>query len=122
MVQALRCECGGICGLLTLPREEWEAIESRLLKRGFVLADVPRRVSWRAVQSMLVEPWEDSEYLTAALLDVTRLLLWAKTEDGQRNMNRPKPIPRPGDARREAERAAEAESLIAAARAQGWIN
>ena len=71
---------------------------------------------------MLVEPWEDSEYLTAALLDVTRLLFWAKTEDGQRNMNRPKPIPLPSDARREAERAAEAEELIEAARAQGWIN
>ena len=71
---------------------------------------------------MLVEPWEDSEYLAAALLDVTRLLLWAKTEDGQKNLNRPTPIPRPGDARREAERAAEAESLIAAAKAQGWIN
>lgn len=113
---ALRRVRGGIARLLTLPREEWEAIESRLLSRGFTLADVPGRVTWRAVKVMLRHPWQDAEHLAALQVDVARLLLWTKTEDGSKGRNQPDPIPRPGDAER---RALAADAAIAAAEAAG---
>lgn len=34
--------------------------------------------------------------LAAAQTDLLALLWWAKTRDGQKNRNRPKPVPRPG--------------------------
>ena len=33
----------------------------------------------------------------AALVDLTNMLVWMKSKDGQRNTNRPKPVERPGD-------------------------
>lgn len=113
MVGAFRCEPGGIQSLLSLPREQWEALEADLLRAGFTLADIPGRVSWRAVKSMVKHSGPDSalhrwvtrkqpprwgytEYLLADLIDLVALLWWAKTEDGQKNRNRPKPTPRQG--------------------------
>jgi hypothetical protein len=40
--------------------------------------------------------WALNEHLLAEVADTQRLLLWAKTKDGSKNRNRPKPIERPG--------------------------
>lgn len=109
---------GGICGLLDLPREDWEAIESDLLSRGFTLADIPERVSWRAVVAMLRWPWGHAEHLAASVVDLLAVLVWQNTDDGQRGVNRPERLPRPGDTER---RRQEVESMLAVAREQGWI-
>ncbi|MFC4124938.1 DUF5361 domain-containing protein [Nocardia rhizosphaerae] len=45
--------------------------------------------------------WGLSEMLLADAVDSLRWLMWAKTKDGQRNRNRPKPVPRPGIAQPE---------------------
>lgn len=103
---------GGIAGLLVLPAEDWAAIEARLLDRGFTLKDIPHRVSWRAVMSMVQNPWTAGDYVTALAVDTLRLLWWAKTADGANGENPPQPIPRPGDAARKAK---ETAALIAAA-------
>lgn len=36
------------------------------------------------------------DHLAAFQLDVLNRLYWAKTVDGQKNINRPEPTPRPG--------------------------
>ncbi|WP_417556246.1 DUF5361 domain-containing protein [Microbacterium sp.] len=40
--------------------------------------------------------WPFETHLLADIADSLRFLGWAKTKDGQKNRNRPKPIPRPG--------------------------
>jgi hypothetical protein len=40
--------------------------------------------------------WTIQNMLLAELVDVAHWLQWAKTKDGQRNRNRPPPVPRPG--------------------------
>ena len=40
--------------------------------------------------------WGLQEQLLANLADGVAWLIWAKTDDGAKNRNRPKPIPRPG--------------------------
>lgn len=40
--------------------------------------------------------WSLNEYLLADVVDTLRWLQWAKTEDGSRGRNRPRPVPRPG--------------------------
>lgn len=40
--------------------------------------------------------WTLKDLLLAESVDTLRLLLWAKTKDGSKNRNRPKPITRPG--------------------------
>ena len=35
--------------------------------------------------------------LEASMVDYLALLVWQQTKDGQKNRNRPKPVPRPGD-------------------------
>lgn len=71
------------------------------------------RLSWRDLKIILTRmppdrsalsaerhpedaPWSLSEHLLAESVDSLRMLLWAKTKDGQKNRNRPKPIERPG--------------------------
>ena len=39
--------------------------------------------------------WEQSHYLLANIANSVQLLLWAKTKDGLKNRNRPKPIEPP---------------------------
>lgn len=42
-------------------------------------------------------PWETLDsHLLAEVVDRLGLLLWAKTKDGQKGRNRPKPVDRPG--------------------------
>lgn len=109
---AFRGVAGGILSLLDLPREYWEALESDLLRSGFTLSDIPHKVTWRAIKARFeyasqgdalyqalhgdAAKWSDQEHLTAILVDLASLLVWFKTEDGQKNKNRPKRIPRPG--------------------------
>lgn len=40
--------------------------------------------------------WTVAEYLLATIADADRWLVWAKSKDGSKNRNRPKPITRPG--------------------------
>lgn len=54
-----------------------------------------------ALYKAMYPPDEDSlwglpEMLLAEAADSLRWLVWAKTEDGQKNRNHPHPIPRPG--------------------------
>jgi hypothetical protein len=41
--------------------------------------------------------WGATEHLLAGLVDLTNILVWMKSKDGQKNRNRPKPIRRPAD-------------------------
>lgn len=52
-------------------------------------------------------------YLLADAVDVLVAANWQRTEDGSKGRNRPKPIPRPADARRQAERGSRIEQMIA---------
>lgn len=112
MGRPFRSFSGGILSLLDLPREYWEALEADLLRSGFTLADIPHKVTWRAVKARFeytsqgdalhlalhgeAVKWSDQEHLTAILVDLIALLVWFKTEDGRKNRNRPKKVPRPG--------------------------
>lgn len=40
--------------------------------------------------------WGLQEQLLAELVDSAAWLIWSKTDNGKKNRNRPKPIPRPG--------------------------
>ena len=98
-----------------LPRETWRALEADLLRCGFVLADIPRRVSWRAVVAFVAHlpresataiaaigeraRWGDSEHLLASLVDLMHLSVWMNSRDGQKGRNRPKALKRPGEKR-----------------------
>lgn len=42
-------------------------------------------------------PWDLQAQLLAEVVDMQHLLVWAKTKDGQKNRNRPKPVERPGN-------------------------
>lgn len=48
--------------------------------------------------------WDLHAHLQASILDGIRWLQWSKTKDGEKNRNRPKPIPRPGVDDRQTER------------------
>lgn len=83
------------------------------MARGWTLRDVPRRVGWRSILTMVrhstrdsalakvtspVEvAWSIDNYMQAATIDLLRLLVWMKTKDGQHNRRHPEPLPRPGD-------------------------
>jgi hypothetical protein len=41
--------------------------------------------------------WGAAEHLLAGLVDLMNVQVWMKSKDGQKNRNRPKPIPRPTD-------------------------
>ncbi|MGH3437082.1 MAG: DUF5361 domain-containing protein [Sciscionella sp.] len=40
--------------------------------------------------------WGLSEHLQAAIVDGVSFLAWMQSTDGEKNRNRPKPLPRPG--------------------------
>ena len=52
--------------------------------------------------------WGLAEFLSAEAVDTLRLLWWAKTKDAENGVNRPRPLPRPGVAVPQSERAGEA--------------
>lgn len=108
----VRCVRGGILSLLTLPREQWEAIEADLFDRGWTIADLGVRVPWRALLYWLrradrntswarethpeTAPWSLEVQLLAEAVDTLRIQTWMRSKAGKKNQNRPKPIPRPG--------------------------
>ena len=103
-------DSGGIQGLLNLSRGLWEAIEADLLVRGFTLADVPVRVTWRALLAMVhrsqhgsavfhemhgeVARWSNTEHVLVSILEMLQTIAWLQS-DTKKN-ERPLPIQRPG--------------------------
>lgn len=101
-----------LISLAWLIREHREAVELELIRHGERLRWMGSgRLSWRDVWvictsappksplAVALNPrlaWDTTDYLLADLADSQRWLVWSKTRDGQRNRNRPKPIPRPG--------------------------
>lgn len=114
MAGALGCDPGGIQGLLTLPAEQWEAIEADCLATGWHVADL----NWREIRSIVkhsgpgsalyrvvhgeLAAWTVTDHLLAHILDKAAWLVWAKSKDGLKNVRQPKPIPRPGDDQRKS--------------------
>ena len=49
-----------------------------------------------AVFHQVHQGWTIGDHIAASQLDRLNWLQWAKTEDGQKGMNRPEPVPRPG--------------------------
>ncbi|CAM3953583.1 DUF5361 domain-containing protein [Nocardia ninae] len=90
-----------------------DAVEADLIRAGVRLRDVgsesfnwhdllvlvrqsPRESALMSVMHPEVTRWGQGEFLLAELIDLASLLLWAKTKDGAKNRNRPRPYPRPG--------------------------
>lgn len=90
-----------------------DAIEADLIRTGLRLRDVGSSgFDWRDLLVLVRQAphdsalmaaahpeaarWGQGEFLLAELVDLTALLLWAKTVDGAKNRNRPRPYPRPG--------------------------
>lgn len=114
----VRSADGGIGRLLSLPREQWEALEARLFDRGFTLEDLPHRINWRILVNWMKWPWNPSDYIQALGVDYLAFLGWAKTKDAQKNQNRPKPIERPGHD--QSSMKAQINESIRAAQEAGW--
>lgn len=112
MGRPLGCDPGGIQGLLSLPREQCEALEADLSDRGLHggFADIPDKMSWRVLKSVIkysprtsalvrevfgeqVE-WSITDHVLAGVLDYSALIAWLLS-DTKRN-KRPEPIQRPG--------------------------
>ena len=108
-----RCVTGGIVGLVQLIDEHGPAVEYDLIKLGLRLRQLGTEwLTWRdllvIVQHagndtslyMAMHPdaaaWNLSEHLLAVIADAVIAGNWMQSKDGQRNRNRPKPIPRPG--------------------------
>jgi Family of unknown function (DUF5361) len=78
-------------------RLDWlgsEALSWRDLLVIFRMAEPPSRI-FSAVHGDDAQ-WGLPEQLLASMADDLSWLVWAKTEDGQKNRNRPDRIPRPG--------------------------
>ena len=87
-------------------------MQATLLQYGLRLRELPNKhTTWQDVYLLLKyappdspfyktinanHGWQDAEYMLAGILDAVNWLVWAKTEDGARGVNRPKPVPRPG--------------------------
>lgn len=112
MAEAFGCGLGGIQSLLTLPREQWEAIEADAIRYGRRLSDL----SWREVMLLVKHaspesavfavnvpadaPWPRSDQLMALFIDAVNDFMWlyqcAHTGKGQPTPKRPQPFPQPG--------------------------
>lgn len=116
MGRSLGCEPGGIQALLSLPQEQWRAIEADLLVRGFVRSQIgTRELPWSAVMAMVQHTrhgsalwneihgeagrWSELEHLAAIIADYAALTAWLNSDTSK--TKRPPPIPRPGDARKQ---------------------
>lgn len=78
-------------------RLDWLASEELSWRDLLVIV---RQAPQSSAVARAVEPeqstWGLSEQLLALVADYLAWLQWAQTEDGSKNRNRPKPIPRPG--------------------------
>lgn len=66
--------------------------------------------------------WTLDRMLMADMADTLRLLMWAKTEDGQKGRNQPERIPRPGVSDRDVEAIGSKESALPADEILDWLN
>lgn len=57
--------------------------------------------------------WEQQHYLLANIANSLQILVWAKTKDGQKNRNRPKPIAPPRKAPEKGHSIEECQELLA---------
>lgn len=108
---------GGTLFLSLLLQKLRTETEYELITHGARLRDVPTGgTDWRDVYVICRHPvkngplyeglaqlagktmdgWGVNEYLLALIADAARWLVWSKTEDGAKNRNHPKPLPRPG--------------------------
>lgn len=100
-------------GLLDFVEEHREAVAYDLIRLGLRLRDFPsphltygdmavivRRAPQDSSIAQSVDPeasrWGLSDQLLALVGDYLAWIAWSKTADGEKNRNRPKPIPRPG--------------------------
>lgn len=127
---------GGIRGLLTLLREFRGAINYDLIGLGFRVGDVPAALSWADLRDVITHqpatsalyrvmhaedaPWGLSEHLLAVLADAVIAGNWMQSRDGQKNKNRPKPIPRPGVVPDKKKFGGRAESMDTIREWLGW--
>lgn len=128
---------GGITGLVLLIDEHGPAIEFDLIKLGLRLRQLGSDLlSWRDLlvivqhtergsalrASMNPEdsPWELKEHLLAVIADAVIAGNWMQSKDGQKNRNRPKPIPRPGVVPENKKFGGKAESVEAIRDWLGW--
>lgn len=112
LAEVLGSVAGGIAGLLTLPAEQWQAIEADLLRCGKTRSQLGTPdLPWSAVVAMVrhtsrgdalhrevhgdLARFAEVEYMLADVIDALNTLVWFKTKDGQKGRNRPKPYPRP---------------------------
>lgn len=118
MAEGCGGEYGGIRGLVDVldDPEKRECIEADLIRAGMrlrwfhdpdnldhswrdLLVFIRHSPAWSAyyaAESGEESLWGVQEHLMANLVDLTNILVWFKTKDGQKGRNRPKPIPRPG--------------------------
>jgi hypothetical protein len=103
----------------------WGAAERDLYTAQFQWEDVGTdRLPWHALVNMMLnappgtavyhqitEGWDVLERLNALQLDALKLLLWTKTNDAQKNRNRPKPTWQPGMEADEEEKEYEAMTI-----------
>lgn len=142
MAAVLRGEPGGIAGLLELIEEHGQALQVDLLRLGLNLRDVGTpALTWADLLAIVKDNPEDSaltrsvngttpeqrmwtmdRLLLAEAVDTLRLLMWAKTEDGQKGRNRPPKIPRPGVDDRDVEAIGSKESALPADEILDWLN
>lgn len=116
MAERVGCQPGGIRGLAGLicdKPDECAALEFDLIGLGLRLRDFPSHdKSWRdlvvivrnlgadSAYFRVTHPdswqWDQQAMLSASMVDLMNILVWFKTEDGQKGRNRPKMVPRPG--------------------------
>jgi hypothetical protein len=130
------CHRGGIRGLLTLLREFRGALNCDLIGLGFRVSDIPGVLSWADLRDVVkyqpatsalyremhpdAAPWGLSEHLLAVVADAVIAGNWMSSRDGQKNKNRPKPIPRPGVAPDAKKFGGKAESMDTIRAWLGW--
>lgn len=69
------------------------------------LAYVRESAFWRAVDADGEGLWQPDTYLLANAVDALNVANWQRSEDGSKNRNRPKPLPRPSDRRASEDKA-----------------
>lgn len=136
MGRGVRRLAGGIVGLVRLLREHGEAVEYDLIALGLRLDWLPsRRLTWRDLLVIVrqsprgsairraVDPWDahtiDLEMLRASASSLS-WLVWAKTKDGSKGRNIPKPIRFPWEPKPASAFPADALPIDVMAARLGW--
>lgn len=102
---------GGIVALIGILREHRGPVGGDLARAHFTWDDVGgERLPFTQFSQMVVhsppgtavfyamhEGWTRDTHKLTQLVDLAKWLVWAKTEDGHENRNRPEPEWRPGD-------------------------